>query len=84
MKAWILWDGRAEAGDTDDACVLEFAGHTRREVKECLYHWRGHDGVLAEYIAYPDGAALTNERIIGHLREGKALLDRCDFESVPT
>jgi hypothetical protein len=74
--AWVLYDGRAESGDTDDAMVLE-AFASRRDLKSNLWHWCGHDGVLAEYD--DDGKGnLTNERIIGHLREGKAaLLAKC-------
>jgi hypothetical protein len=74
--AWVLYDGRAESGDTDDAMVLE-AFASLRDLKSNLWHWCGHDGVLAEYD--DDGKGnLTNERIIGHLREGKAaLLAKC-------
>ena len=71
-KAYVLYDGRAEVQDTDDCCVLEFVGHSRRAVKDALYYWRGHDGVLVEYD--DDGGTLINERIIGHLRKGKQLL----------
>jgi hypothetical protein len=76
LFAWVLYDGRAESGDTDDAMVLE-AFASRRDLKSNLWHWRGHDGVLAEYD--DDGKGnLTNERIVGHLREGKAaLLAKC-------
>jgi NAD kinase len=77
-KAWILYDGRAESGDTDDASVLEFAGTTRREVKSALHFWRGSDGVLVEYDDNGKNE-LINEKVIGHLREGRALLDRCSF-----
>jgi len=80
MKAWILFDGRAKAGDTDDATVLEFIGHSKREVKSGIGFWKDHDGVLVEYDVKDD--ELTNEKIIGHLREGRAsLMDRCTFET---
>lgn len=76
-KAWILYDGRAEHGDEDDAAVLEFAGTTRRELKDALHFWRGHDGVLFEYDTQGN-AMLVNGRKIGHLREGNgALLAKC-------
>lgn len=79
--AWIIYDGRAESGDTDRAAVLEFAGVTRTELQSALKFWKGHDGVLAEYRRHDDGAALTDERIIGHLREGaESLLARCSHE----
>jgi hypothetical protein len=77
-KAWILYDGRAEAMDTDDCQVLEFAGTSRRAVSSCLWHWRNTDGVLVEYDS--DGHNLTNERKIGHTRQGSsALLAQCSF-----
>ncbi len=76
-KAWILYDGRAEHGDEEDASVLEFAGTTRKELKSALHFWRGHDGVLFEYDTQGN-ALLVNGRKIGHLREGKgALLAKC-------
>lgn len=73
---WILYDGRAEFGDTDDAAVLE-AFSSRRDLKSNLFRtWRGHDGVLFEYDVV-EGNKLVNERKIGHLREGKALIAKC-------
>lgn len=74
MKFYILYDGRA-MDDTFEASVLEAVGKTRRCVRDALHFWRGHDAVLVEYDA--DGSNLTNERIIGHIREGrKTLLSR--------
>lgn len=67
MKAYILYDGRAEY-DTDRASVLEFVGHSRRDIKTALNFWRGYDGVLVEYDS--DGSNLTNEKVIGHIRGG--------------
>lgn len=79
-KAWILYDGRAEFQDTDDCSILEFLGTTRRDLKDGLHYWKGHDGVLAEYDE--ENSQLTNEKIIGHLREGrKALLAKCTAEA---
>lgn len=72
LKAYILYDGRAEVQDTDDCSVLEFVGHTKRDIKDALACWRDCDGVLVEYD--DEGGKLVNERIIGHLREGKKLL----------
>lgn len=73
--AWVLYDGRAESGDTDDASVLE-AFSSRRNLRQNLWHWRDHDGVLFEYD--DQNGTLVNERQIGHLREGKAaLLAKC-------
>jgi hypothetical protein len=66
LYAWILFDGRAESGDTDDAAVLE-AFSSRRDLRHNLYTWRGHDGVLFEYDVQ-NGNELVNERRIGHLR----------------
>lgn len=82
-KAWILYDGRAESGDTDDAAVLE-AFLSRRDLRRNLYHWRGYDGVLFEYDVQ-DGKELVNGRMIGHLREGKsALIAKCSRIPPPT
>ena len=75
--AWILYDGRAESGDTDEAAVLE-AFSSRKDLKS-LYHWivRGEEGVLFEYDV-ENGKDLVNERMIGRLSEGKAaLLAKC-------
>lgn len=79
--AWILWDGRAESGDTDDAVVLEVF-RSRRDLKANLHRHSGEDGVLYEYDATNDEFLteheLTNGRMLGHLREGKAaLLAKC-------
>jgi hypothetical protein len=71
-KTYILYDGRAEVIGTDDCSVLEFVGHSRRAIKDAIYSWRGHDGVLVEYD--DSNGTLVNERVIGHLREGKKLL----------
>ena len=73
---WIIYDGRAEHGDEDDAAILE-ACTSRRDLKEALYSWRQHDGVLFEYETQGNALAV-NGRKIGHLREGrKALLTKC-------
>jgi hypothetical protein len=73
-KAYVLYDGRAETQVTDDCSVLEFVGQSRHDIKAALHTWHGYDGVLVEYDVH--GASLINERIIGHLREGKRLLQK--------
>jgi hypothetical protein len=77
---WVLYDGRADGGDTDDASVLE-AFSSRKDLKNSLYrNWNGHDGVLYEYDDH--GGKLMNQRRIGHLREGKgALMSRCSRQA---
>jgi hypothetical protein len=73
---WIVYDGRAESGDTDEASVMEACGNGWKDLRAALWTWRGYDAVLAEYDF--DGKDATNERIIGHMREGrKALLAKC-------
>lgn len=73
---WIVFDGRAETGDTEDASVMEAVGFGWKDLRDALWTWRQHDAVLAEYDF--DGKNATNERIIGHMREGrKALLAKC-------
>jgi len=76
MKGWIIYDGRAEGGDTDAAMVLEACiGNGIGDLRQAIDTWEGHDAVVAEYDA--NNCELTNERIIGHMREGKeALLER--------
>lgn len=82
-KFWIMFDGRAESGDTDDALVLEAVGSSKRAVKAALWQYKDQDAVLVEYDSHPDPLTpdtgiLSNERIIGHMREGhRALLQRC-------
>lgn len=84
-KVWILYDGRAESGDTEEATVIEAIGNGRRDLRDALYNWQGHDAVLVEYDEEPTGensGNLLNQRIIGHLREGRAaLLKRCSSGS---
>lgn len=76
-KMWILYDGRAESGDTFEASVLDTI-NSRKELRDVLYRSYGVDGVLAEYDIGADGKELINERIIGHMREGrKALFAKC-------
>lgn len=72
-KVYIIYDGRA-MHDTDAACVLEVCDNGRGDLREALYTWRGHDAVLVEYSVAADGRTLENERLIGHLREGRRAL----------
>lgn len=77
MKYYIVYDGRAELGDTDDAAVFEALGNqfTKRDYQ----FWKDHDAVLAEYdVEGERDDELVNERVIGHWREGfKALKAKC-------
>jgi len=68
-KAWIIYDGRAHSGDTDDACIYvsfsSIEGFTRRKVKR--YRWKHfRDGAIYEYdvIKKPDVDELVNETYI--------------------
>jgi hypothetical protein len=67
MKYYIMYDGRAESGDTDEASVLEALGN--KFTKSNFSLWKNHDAVLVEYDVYNENE-LVNERVIGHLREG--------------
>lgn len=73
---WIIYDGRAEGGDTDEASVMEACGNGWQDLRQALWDWREHDAVLAEYDTKDN--ELINERIIGHMREGRrALMAKC-------
>ena len=74
MKEWILYDGRAEFGDEDDAWIIESI-ETRKDLRNAIYAHRGMDAVLFEYDS--DGATLTNGVKVGHIRLGKKLLQMC-------
>ena len=77
-KMYILYDGRAMY-DVDEASVMEAIGG-REDVKRALRFWKGHDAVLVEYDIDNSHTEtlgnLVNERVIGHINEGKALLSR--------
>lgn len=66
-RVWVLYDGRAELEDTEDCSILE-AFSSRKDLRNGLWNWKGHDGVLFEYDL--EGGTMVNERRIGHLREG--------------
>lgn len=74
-KSYVLYDGRAESGDTDEACVLEaFRAST---LESTVRFWKGADAVLVEYDLVDD--ELRNEKIIGHLRESvSTLIGKCN------
>lgn len=77
---WIIYDGRAASGDTDDASIFE-ACESRRDLKQALFNWRDYDAVLFEYDTNdsdPNDREAKNERMIGHLREGRqSLMAKC-------
>lgn len=76
-KYFILYDGRAELGDTDDAVIIEAAGSTRDDLSRALRNWHEHDVFLCQYDRDADGN-LSNEEKIGHIRNGHdTLLDSC-------
>ncbi len=75
-NVWIIYDGRADFGDTDEATVLE-ACSSKRDLRSALFSWRGHDAVVYEYEV-ADGDMLVNERKLGHVSEyRKVILGRC-------
>lgn len=78
MICVIIYDGRAENGNTDDASILEaITPCSRRSLKSALYDWRGHDGVVYRYQCANGSEQLTDEILIGHLREGRRLVNKC-------
>ncbi len=49
QKTFILYDGRALAGDPDDASVLDTA-ETEQEARQAGQHtWAGYDAIWYEY-----------------------------------
>ncbi|CAK0777811.1 hypothetical protein CCP3SC15_580024 [Gammaproteobacteria bacterium] len=52
-RIYVLYDGRAWGGDTDEAAVLEAWGP--RDGRPSLKHWNGTDGVLYSYRVLADG-----------------------------
>lgn len=69
-KVYILFDGRAADGDTDDAAILETftSGFRRGDYK----FWKGTDAVLYQYVEA--NGVLTHERKVGHLDDGWDIL----------
>ncbi len=73
---WAIYDGRAIRGVTKDAEILEVIRGGWQRLRDAVWRWRQDDAVLFEYNF--DGEAATNQRIIGHLREGRnALIGKC-------
>lgn len=76
---WIIYDGRALSGDTDDAAVLESFGvdDAKNDVQAIKYakrQWRGYEFALYRYdlntSTKPHQAG--NERMI-HFQEAASL-----------
>lgn len=59
-RIWILYDGRAAGGDTDDAAVLEAWGP--RKGKPDMRHWHDHDAALYSYRQGPNHTAEDERR----------------------
>lgn len=59
-KCFILYDGRAKSGDTDDASVLVTA-HSEREARHDSQNWSGYDAIWYEYDVR-DGRVI-NEKV---------------------
>jgi hypothetical protein len=47
-KCFVLYDGRAKSGDTDDAAVL-VAAHTEHQARTDSSDWSGYDAIWFEY-----------------------------------
>ena len=60
-KKFILWDGRAKGGDTDDANAMDTADTEREARRAGSTTWAGHDAIWAEYDF--DGREASNERM---------------------
>ena len=59
-RVYIVYDGRAAFGDTDDAtvcCCADSLREARRDVKEDF-----PDGVIYSYIETPDGELIDERR----------------------
>lgn len=81
-KYFILYDGRAEFCDTEDAVVMEAIGTKEREVSRALHNWAGFDCYLCSYDEDADGN-LSNEEKLGHLRMGRKNLMSVCFQNKP-
>jgi hypothetical protein len=49
MSKFILWDGRAKSGETDEATVLDTADTDEEARKSGLNEWHGYDAIWFEY-----------------------------------
>ena len=47
-KCFVLHDGRAKSGDTDDASVL-ITAHSEQEARKDGRGWSGYDAIWYEY-----------------------------------
>jgi hypothetical protein len=61
VKNFILFDGRALSGDTDDAAVLEVVETEEQARQAGATSWKGYYAVWYEYDV--DGKKLINERM---------------------
>lgn len=60
-KLFILFDGRARSGDTDDAAVITTADTEEEAEADSRYPWNGYSAVWFEYDIV--GSDLVNERM---------------------
>lgn len=60
MKQFILYDGRAKFGDTDDASIMDTAESEKEARKAGNSLWKGYDALWCEYECL-DGKTLINE-----------------------
>jgi hypothetical protein len=58
-KCFVLYDGRAKSGDTDDASVL-ITAHSEQEARKDGREWSGYDAIWYEYDVVKGVA--TNEK----------------------
>jgi hypothetical protein len=58
-KCFVLYDGRAKSGDTDNATAL-ITAHSEREARRDSREWSGYDAIWYEYDIV-NGEA-TNEK----------------------
>lgn len=69
---WIVYDGRALFGDTDDAGVLQSFGVDEAKtddeaIRYAKRDWRGHEFALYRYDLDTEKREAHNERmILGH------------------
>lgn len=58
-KCFVLYDGRAKSGDTDDAAVL-VAAHTEHQARTDSSDWSGWDAIWFEYDVV-DGVSVNEK-----------------------
>lgn len=59
-KIFILYDGRAKSGDTDDSDVMDMATSEKQARKEGLGTWKGYDAIWYEYEVKGRSKKLVN------------------------